>query len=613
MKYEFDGSVLRDLGRASSLEWLETNGRGGWAASTVTGLHTRRQHGLLAVTAGDRERPMVLLSRLDETLAVGDDRHDLGVNRFPGAVHPNGHLHLRSFEKEWFPVFTYEAGGAVLRKTVAAIHGEHTTAVVYEVLEAPGAVTLALRPLVAQRDAGALVEANGGIVPYGAFESGVFRIRPYPGTPEWFLSIPGARFEPSPDWWRSFEYTAEGAPGAPAHEDLFTYGTFSVTLEPGDRLGVLVSLDDPRGRDARALVEVERIRREALVRGIPDSQPARRALALAADSLVAWKDTGPAILGGFPDTTERPRDAVVAVPGILLAAGRSGEALDLLRRLAAEAGGDVETTLWLFVAAHAWAQATGETSRAADAFLPDLRAAVARLDEGGFLGVRVDDSGLLVETGSGARLPETNALWCNALSIQADLEKRGGDADAAKSVAARARAVKAAWSAAFAADPPVRAETVFAQALPYGLLPKDAARALLDALEENLLSPVGLRVDDRSGRPVHVPALLGAYATACVKVMGAPGKSRARKVLEAVAPLLATGVLGHVPDACDAREGHAPLGAAASARGTGELLRAWKLVGVPRPSAARAAKKRAYRIVPSEKRAAVRTKPRSDR
>lgn len=612
MKYEFDRGVLRDLDRASSLEWLETNGRGGWAAATATGLHTRRQHGLLAVAEGDRERPMVLLSRLEESVAVGDDRFELGVNRFPGAVHPQGHRHLLSFEKEWFPVFTYEAGGVVLRKTVAAIHGEHTTAVMYEVLKAPGAITLTLRPLVAQRDAGALVEANGGIVPYGTFENGVFRIRPYPGTPEWFLSVPGAMFEPSPDWWRSFEYTGEGAPGAPAHEDLFTYGTFTTSLEEGDRLGVLVSLDDPRGRDAQALVEVERIRREALVRGIPETQPERRTLALAADALVAWRDSGPVLLGGFPDTSERPRDAVVAVPGVLLAAGRVEEALDLLRRLAAGAGGDVETTLWLFVAAHAWAQATGETSRAADAFLPDLRAAVARMDDGGFLGVRVEESGLLVETGSGARLPEINALWFNALSILADFEKRGGDAEAARTFSSRAKAVKAAWPAAFSGAAAVRAEAVFALALPYGLLPKDGARVLLDRLEEDLLGPFGLRVEDRGGRLVHVPALLGAYATACVKVMGAAGKPRARKVLEAVAPLLASGVLGHVPDACDAREGHAPLGAAASARGTGELLRAWKLVGAPRPAAKRTAKKRAYRIVSGEKKSAVRAKPRSE-
>jgi glycogen debranching enzyme len=613
MKYVLDPSLLHDLDRSSTLEWLECNGRGGWAASTVTGLHTRRRHALLAALEPGRERPMVLLSKLDETLAWEGARHDLGVNRFPGAIHPQGHLALRAFEKEWYPVFTWEAGPAVLRKSVVAIHWESTTAVVYELLEGPDEVTLSLRPLVAQRDAAALVQANGAVAPYGAFEEGIFRVRPYIGTPEWFLSVPGSRFEPGPDWWRSFEYGEEGSPGAPAREDLFTYGTFHVALRKGEPLGVLVSLEDPRGRDAVALLEGERARRRALVRGIPEAQAVRRALVLAADALVSRGDDGPTILGGFPETSARPRDAAIAIPGILLVQGRTGEALEMIRRLVSEATDDAETVLWLFVAAHAWAQAADDSDRAAEAFLPGLRAALERLAAGKLSGVRVDSSGLLAETGSGERRPETNALWFNALSILAGFEKRAGDASAARALAGKAKDVKARWAEVFPAAETERAESVFALALPYGLLPKEAARRLLDALEERCLSPLGLRVEVRPGRPVFVPALLGAYATACVKTMGAAGKPRARKALEAAAPLLETGLLGHVPDACDAREPNATLGAAASVRATGELLRAWKLVGGgARPRAAAAAKKRPYKVVAAPAKTAVRAKPKSE-
>lgn len=612
MKYVLDRSALRDLDRAASLEWLECNGRGGWAASTVTGLHTRRRHALLAAAEPGRERPMVLLSRLDETLAWDGERHELGVNRFPGAVHPKGHLALRAFEKEWFPVFTWEAGPAVLRKSVAAVHGESTTVIVYELLEGPDEVTLSLRPLVAQRDAAALVQANGAVAPYGAFEDGTFRVRPYVGTPEWFLSIPGSRFDPGPDWWRSFEYGEEGSPGTPAREDLFTYGTFHVALRKGSPLGVLVSLDDPTGRDGVALLEGERERRRALVRGIPEAQAVRRALALAADALVSLRDDGPVILGGFPETAARPRDAAIAVPGILLVQGRTEEALQMIRRLASEATDDAETLLWLFVAAHAWAQAADDPEGAAEAFLPGLREAMGRLADGKVSGVRVDATGFLAETGSGERLPETNALWFNALSILADLEKRAGDASTARALAAKAKDLKARWGEVFAEAEAERAEAVFALALPYGLLPREAARRLLDAIEARHLGALGLRVGSRPGRPVFVPALLGAYATACVKAMGAAGKPRARKALEAAAPLLETGVLGHVPDACDAREPHVPLGATASPRATGELLRAWTLVGGGAKAQAKpAAKKRTYKVVAAPAKTAVRAKPRS--
>ena len=43
----FDQSICTDLQAAASREWLETNGIGGFAASTTAGVNTRRYHGLL--------------------------------------------------------------------------------------------------------------------------------------------------------------------------------------------------------------------------------------------------------------------------------------------------------------------------------------------------------------------------------------------------------------------------------------------------------------------------------------------------------------------------------------------------------------------------------------
>ena len=44
--------VCQDHARSSRLEWLETNGAGGFAMGTVAGTNTRRYHGLL----GERYR-----------------------------------------------------------------------------------------------------------------------------------------------------------------------------------------------------------------------------------------------------------------------------------------------------------------------------------------------------------------------------------------------------------------------------------------------------------------------------------------------------------------------------------------------------------------------------
>jgi len=63
-----------------------------------------------------------------------------------------------------------------LEKTIAAIHGENTTVVLYDVLEAPASFTLELRPLIAYRDYHALQHANGSLrFANASFKDGVFR------------------------------------------------------------------------------------------------------------------------------------------------------------------------------------------------------------------------------------------------------------------------------------------------------------------------------------------------------------------------------------------------------------------------------------------------------
>ena len=150
---QFDESICRDLDAASRREWLETNGIGGFASSTLTGLNTRRYHGLLVAATKPPVGRMVLLSKLEETLIVDGRRFDLSCNRYPGAIHPRGHMYLKQFRQDPFPVFDYEVDGLELEKSVFRVYGENTTVVQYELRgAAPGACALELRPLFAFRD-----------------------------------------------------------------------------------------------------------------------------------------------------------------------------------------------------------------------------------------------------------------------------------------------------------------------------------------------------------------------------------------------------------------------------------------------------------------------------
>src|SRR5260370_22207938 len=112
----FDQSICTDLDRARKLEWLETNGLGGFSSSTIVGLNTRRYHGLPTAATKPPVGRVVLLSKIEETFVVEGRRHDLSVNQYPGAVHPQGHQYLKEFRLDPFPVFIYQAEGLDIEK-----------------------------------------------------------------------------------------------------------------------------------------------------------------------------------------------------------------------------------------------------------------------------------------------------------------------------------------------------------------------------------------------------------------------------------------------------------------------------------------------------------------
>src|ERR1043165_2715775 len=115
---QFDEAICRNLDAASRREWLETNGIGGFASSTVAGLNTRRYHGLLVAATRPPVGRTLLLSKLEETLVVAGSRYELSANQYAGVVHPQGHQFMSRFRLDPFPVFTYRVAGLELEKAV---------------------------------------------------------------------------------------------------------------------------------------------------------------------------------------------------------------------------------------------------------------------------------------------------------------------------------------------------------------------------------------------------------------------------------------------------------------------------------------------------------------
>ena len=247
----FESKVLSDFDAASSLEWIETNGLGGYASGTASGAHSRRYHGLLVAALNPPVGRTVLLSKLEETIAltdVGGDtekpiRFELSANRYPGVIHPAGNRYLKYFRKDLFPEFCYQAGGVELKKTIAMVHGEDTTLVLYEVMAARSTFTLEILPLYSARGFHNLSRANDRIGTHFLFEDGVFRTMNYEGGTEFFISVPKATFGEAQGWYYNFEYAVEKYRGLDFQEDLYSHGRFCIKLRKGSKVGIIVSTE----------------------------------------------------------------------------------------------------------------------------------------------------------------------------------------------------------------------------------------------------------------------------------------------------------------------------------------------------------------------------------
>jgi predicted glycogen debranching enzyme len=128
----------------------ERSGR--FSSSTIAGMNTRRYHGLLTAATNPPVGRVLLLSKFEETLIFAGRRYNLSVNRYPGAVHPQGYRYIKEFRLDPFPVFLYEVDGIEIEKRVFTVKDENTTVVEYELRGGAPYRVLEIRPLIAFRD-----------------------------------------------------------------------------------------------------------------------------------------------------------------------------------------------------------------------------------------------------------------------------------------------------------------------------------------------------------------------------------------------------------------------------------------------------------------------------
>jgi predicted glycogen debranching enzyme len=617
---------------------------------------TRRYHGLLvAALAPPVERSVVVQGSLEWLVdATGAGRIPLSTHEYgDGTIDPAGYLNVESFELDGaLPVWRFGIGGVVIERRVWMPVSRNATWIAFRLAEGERPVEIEFTPLVTWRDFHSLatpprapeVEATGpGLAVRFGGDLPTLRVVATHGSAT-----------PAATRYRDFLHREETARGLDDRSDAFAVGTIRMALRPAETAAVLLSIElDPErdlaeGPDA-SLARARDRQADLLERaGAIVAEPAVQQLVLAADQfLVERRPAARTVIAGYHWFNDWGRDTMIAVPGLTLATGRPAEGATILRSFAPHvrdgllpnnfpdtgdadpAYNTVDASLWYVVAVGRHIESTGDAALLA-VLLPVVREIVDRHIAGTRFGIGVDLADGLLRAGEPAlqltwmdakigdwvvtprigKPVEINALWYNALRyLSTWLTERGDPAgktyrDLADRVLAsfRARFVRAEDDhLADVVDGPdgddrrLRPNQIFAISLPHPLLDGDAARRVLDSVEQSLATSCGLRTlpptdpdyrGDYGGDQFQRDSsyhqgpvwtwLAGAYVEAHLRVHGDPAAARA--LLAPFENHLRDAGMGTISEILEGDPPHEPRGCIAQAWGVAEVLRAWRLV-----------------------------------
>lgn len=269
-----------DFASLAALEWLETNGLGGYASGTVAGTGASGYHGLLVAAVRPPTERLMVATTCDEWL-VQDPPVFLSTHQYPGAVWPEGYRLLESFDASPFPTWTYRAPAHRVERRVFMVYGENTTVMRYRLL-AGEPVRLAVRPFFVFRDHHARrLESPRWWVEAARVEDAI-RCSPSDGGLSASVYFRHGSYREEPLWYRSFEYLLELARGLPYREDAYAPYVVELELTGDSGADLIITTESRAPPPADELERQELERRAAALRAMPPHDTFARRLAAAA-------------------------------------------------------------------------------------------------------------------------------------------------------------------------------------------------------------------------------------------------------------------------------------------------------------------------------------------
>jgi predicted glycogen debranching enzyme len=490
---------------AAPLEWLVTNGLGGYASGSVDGPPMRRFHGLLVAALPAPIGRAMLLHALHEVVELeGQTPQTLQPGR---QGDPPIVAHTDFCLQAGLPLWRFQvAPGVDLERRVFVSHGQNSVYVRYRLTGEAAPAHLRLRPWLDFRP------HEGAVGPEQHHPFATARVAPArceftrAESPLLLrMEVVGAHaaFEATAEEWTRIPLAIEHERGYDHVTSAHSPGVFTLMLTAGEDAWLMATTEPwahVDGMPPEQAWEHELTRRQRLLASSDEclQQPDTFLLPLAADQFIIRPATRAlddahayavgaeprTVIAGYPWFTDWGRDTMISLEGLALVTGRHSEAHDILRTFALHVRHGLipnlfpegqreglyhtaDATLWFFHALHRYDTITGDHALVEE-LLPVLHEIVGCHRAGTVFNIRVDTDGLLAQGAPGVQLTwmdalvdgwvvtprrgkavEINALWHNALVLLASWADRAGQAAERDELRAEAARCRLAFNARF--------------------------------------------------------------------------------------------------------------------------------------------------------------------
>ena len=631
-------------------EWLETDGLGGFASGTVSGRRTRRYHALLLTAQPEDNSRYVLVNGMEVHVQNATGLTALSSQRYlPNVIHPHGDRLICGFQVGPWPTWDFQLDGETRIRQEIFVPRDISAVVLKWSLTSPvnGPCSLSFRPLISGRNYHALHYTNDTFQFDHTGDGRCLTWSPYQGVPSIIAGSNGI-YTREPLWYRHFYYTAEEERGLDCSEDLASPGTFRFDLNLGPAVCILTT-SGPNGlklsRETSVTELVEQLQRDERARRLQFGSRLHR----SADQYITRSGLRRTIIAGYPWFTDWGRDTFISLRGLCLTTERFDDAEQILLSWSKTISegmlpnrfpdgksepeyNSVDSALWYIIAIDDFLKASkARKYLVSDQTRTQLRAAteeiLRRYLQGTRYKIQADVDGLLQAGEPGVQLTwmdakvndwvvtprigkpvEVQALWINALWIASQYDSQWNGPFSMALASFRKRFWNPEANCLFdvvdvdhipeTADKSIRPNQILAVGgLPLCLLKKDQAKKVVDTVEEQLLTPLGLRtlspdspnyhphytggVMERDGAYHQGTAwawLMGPFVEAWLRTNGESELSRSIARAKFIQPLLdhlEEAGIGHLSEIADGDPTNTPDGPKQIPRGC--PFQAWSL------------------------------------